>query len=93
MAENIYSKGTRVWFEDKDHAWISAEVVSSTKGNDDSIKLVFVDERGKVNPLPLRVSSFSSCYIGNHDKYHGKSDQGGQRRPTTSTQSPVAGNS
>lgn len=48
MAENIYSKGTRVWFEDKDHAWISAEVVSVTKGNDDNIKVVFVDERGKV---------------------------------------------
>lgn len=48
MAENIYSKGTRVWFEDKDHAWIAAEVVSVTKGNEDTIKLVFVDERGKV---------------------------------------------
>lgn len=48
MAENIYSKGTRVWFEDKDHAWISAEVLSVTKGSDDTIKLVFVDERGKV---------------------------------------------
>ncbi|KAJ8590360.1 hypothetical protein M405DRAFT_851759 [Rhizopogon salebrosus TDB-379] len=47
MAENIYSKGTRVWFEDKDQAWISAEVTSVTKGADDSIKLVFVDERGK----------------------------------------------
>ncbi|PPQ89067.1 hypothetical protein CVT25_006439 [Psilocybe cyanescens] len=47
MAENIYSKGTRVWFEDKDHAWISAEVSSVTKSNDDTIKLVFVDERGK----------------------------------------------
>lgn len=47
MAENIYSKGTRVWFEDKDQAWISAEVTAVTKGADDSIKLVFVDERGK----------------------------------------------
>ncbi|KAI6036693.1 myosin 5 [Pisolithus microcarpus] len=47
MAENIYSKGTRVWFEDKEHAWISAEVTSVTKGNDDVIKLVFVDDRGK----------------------------------------------
>ncbi|KAF9533339.1 P-loop containing nucleoside triphosphate hydrolase protein [Crepidotus variabilis] len=47
MAENIYSKGTRVWFEDKDHAWISAEVLSVTKSGDDAIKLVFVDERGK----------------------------------------------
>lgn len=48
MAENIYSKGTRVWFEDKEQAWISAEVNSATKGNDDAIKLVFLDERGKV---------------------------------------------
>ncbi|KAI6038967.1 myosin 5 [Pisolithus marmoratus] len=47
MAENIYSKGTRVWFEDKEHAWISAEVTSVSKGNDDVIKLVFVDDRGK----------------------------------------------
>ncbi|KAJ3567122.1 hypothetical protein NP233_g6566 [Leucocoprinus birnbaumii] len=47
MAENIYSKGTRVWFEDKDQAWISAEVTTVTKAADDSIKLVFVDERGK----------------------------------------------
>jgi hypothetical protein len=48
MAENIYSKGTRVWFEDKEQAWLSAEVTQVTKGTDDSIKLVFVDERGKV---------------------------------------------
>jgi len=48
MAENIYSKGTRVWFEDKEQAWISAEVTSVTKGNGDAIKLVFLDERGKV---------------------------------------------
>jgi myosin V len=48
MAENIYSKGTRVWFEDKEVAWISAEVTSVIKGSDDAVKLVFVDERGKV---------------------------------------------
>ncbi|KAG5635547.1 hypothetical protein H0H81_010894 [Sphagnurus paluster] len=47
MAENIYSKGTRVWFEDKDLAWISAEVSAVTKGPDDTFKLVFTDERGK----------------------------------------------
>lgn len=47
MAENIYSKGTRVWFEDKDLAWISAEVASVAKADDDTIRLVFVDERGK----------------------------------------------
>ena len=51
MAENIYSKGTRVWFEDKELAWLSAEVTQVTKGADDAIKLVFVDERGKVNSV------------------------------------------
>lgn len=63
MAENIYSKGTRVWFEDKEQAWLSAEVTSVTKGNDDAIKLVFLDERGKVRvdlatPLILVIPSF-----------------------------------
>ncbi|EGN96017.1 hypothetical protein SERLA73DRAFT_170458 [Serpula lacrymans var. lacrymans S7.3] len=47
MAENIYSKGTRVWFEDKDQAWISAEVVAVSKASDDAIQLDFLDERGK----------------------------------------------
>lgn len=58
MAENIYSKGTRVWFEDKDHAWISAEVSSVTKGPDDAFRLVFIDERGKVREIPPVVSDF-----------------------------------
>ncbi|CAK5279555.1 unnamed protein product [Mycena citricolor] len=46
MAENIYTKGTRAYFEDKELAWISAEVTSVTR-NGDAIKLVFTDERGK----------------------------------------------
>jgi hypothetical protein len=60
MAENIYSKGTRVWFEDKEQAWLSAEVTQVAKGPDDSIKLVFVDERGKVSwMMDERGRSFS----------------------------------
>ncbi|KAI0792931.1 P-loop containing nucleoside triphosphate hydrolase protein [Abortiporus biennis] len=47
MAENIYSKGTKVWFADKELTWISGEVSAATKNADDTIKLVFVDERGK----------------------------------------------
>ncbi|KLO11995.1 myosin 5 [Schizopora paradoxa] len=47
MADNIYSKGTRVWFADKDHGWISAEVTQVTKSDGDAVKIVFVDERGK----------------------------------------------
>jgi myosin V len=50
MAENIYSKGTQVWFPDKELSWISGEVTSVTKNADDTIKLVFQDERGKVSP-------------------------------------------
>ncbi|PCH38788.1 myosin 5 [Wolfiporia cocos MD-104 SS10] len=47
MAENIYSKGTRVWFADKEQGWISAEVTSVTRNPDDTVKLTFIDERGK----------------------------------------------
>ena len=48
MTEHIYSIGTRVWFPDKEQGWISAEVTLVTRGADDSFKLTFVDERGKV---------------------------------------------
>ncbi|KAI0086656.1 myosin 5 [Irpex rosettiformis] len=47
MAENIYSKGTQVWFPDKELSWISGEVTSVTRNANDTVKLVFVDERGK----------------------------------------------
>lgn len=48
MAVDIYTKGTRVWFPDKDQGWISAEVHSHQKGTKDGLKITFVDERGKV---------------------------------------------
>lgn len=74
MAENIYSKGTRVWFEDKEQAWLSAEVTQVIKGADDAIKLVFVDERGKVS---LVCISAKRAFLklgtsGTYDQYHGK---------------------
>ena len=55
MAENIYSKGTRVWFPDKEQGWISAEVTSVTRGADDTFKLGFVDERGKVGKITFLI--------------------------------------
>jgi len=58
MAEHIYSKGTRVWFPDKEQGWISAEVTSVTRGAGETFKLGFVDERGKVRPD--RVPRFAS---------------------------------
>jgi hypothetical protein len=72
MAENIYSKGTRVWFEDKDQAWISAEVLSVFKGAGDAIKLVFIDERGKVVVLSdmLSLSSQLPFLPGNYHQHY-----------------------
>lgn len=58
MAENIYSKGTRVWFVDKDQAWISAEVTAVSKGPDEAVTLTFVDERGKVR----RNNMIAACH-------------------------------
>lgn len=55
MAENIYTKGTRVWFTDKEQGWISGEVTNITRGSGDKVKLTFVDDRGKVSP---RVSFY-----------------------------------
>lgn len=60
MAENIYSKGTRVWFEDKEQAWISAEVTAVIKSSGDAVKLVFVDERGKVPTYPSLILQLSN---------------------------------
>ena len=62
MAENIYSKGTRVWFPDKELGWISAEVTSVTR-TDDTVKLVFVDERGKVGASLLFLSTNALWYL------------------------------
>lgn len=94
MAENIYSKGTRVWFEDKEQAWISAEVTSVTKGNNDAIKLVFVDERGKVRlDFVIPPSSLSHLFsLGNCHKYNWKGYQRRQGRSPSTAESSVARN-
>ena len=62
MAENIYSKGTRVWFPDKELGWISAEVTSVAK-TDEAVKLLFVDERGKVGASLLFLSTNALWYL------------------------------
>ncbi|TFY67201.1 hypothetical protein EVJ58_g1777 [Rhodofomes roseus] len=64
MAENIYSKGTRVWFADKDQGWISGEVSSVTRNPDDSIKLFFVDERGKETKIDTSVQDIKDAKEG-----------------------------
>ena len=66
MAENIYSKGTRVWFTDKEQGWISAEVTQVVRGGKEAIKLVFVDERGKVRLKGLHHEFYGElmCLVG-----------------------------
>lgn len=88
MAENIYSKGTRVWFSDKDQGWISAEVTTATRNPDDTIKLLFLDERGKVqllfsSPLTLELTN---AYPGNYHRHLGAGHQGWKRGSPPITQ-------
>ncbi|SRR6266849_7986974 len=56
MADNIYSKGTRVWFTDKEQGWISAEVTNILRSSGEKIKITFVDDRGKVSSTRLFLS-------------------------------------
>jgi hypothetical protein len=84
MAENIYSKGTRVWFTDKEQGWISAEVTNVIKGSGDKIKLTFLDDRGKVSPRVLffitdkhLTAPARTLVLGNRHRHY---CQGYQRR-------------
>lgn len=54
---DTYTKGTRAWFPDKELGWISAEVTTATTSGE-SLKLTFVDERGKVPSFFPRVVCF-----------------------------------
>jgi hypothetical protein len=58
LMADIYSKGTRVWFPDKEQGWISAEVTTIQKGTKDGLKITFVDERGKVCVFSSPLYSF-----------------------------------
>lgn len=48
MAE-VYTKGTRIWIADKDQGWISAEITQTVPSGEKTVKLTFVDDRGKVS--------------------------------------------
>lgn len=91
MAENIYSRGTRVWFEDKDQAWLSAEVTSVTKGLDDTIKLVFIDERGKVHSHRLFWRVRNNIILGNNNQHDRQRDKGREREPASSEKPTFVG--
>jgi myosin heavy subunit len=44
MADSIYIKGTRIWYEDKDHGWSAGEV-SGTVVHDKDVTLTLTNER------------------------------------------------
>ena len=93
MADNIYTKGTRVWLTDKEQGWISAEVTQVSKGDNDAIRLVFVDERGKVWPLPpAQLQRPLIMFSGIIHRYYGEGHQGWEGRSTATAKSASTGN-
>ncbi|KAH7096122.1 myosin 5 [Auriculariales sp. MPI-PUGE-AT-0066] len=55
----VFSRGTRVWLQDKDQGWISAEVTVN-KATGDAIKLTLVDERGKETNIDTTVQAIKA---------------------------------
>lgn len=47
QAVEVYSKGTKAWFPDKEEGWVSTTCVSN-KTTDDNITLAFEDDSGRV---------------------------------------------
>lgn len=44
QALQVYTKGTKAWFEDEDEAWVSATVVSKEE-TDTGVKIIFEDDK------------------------------------------------
>lgn len=51
QAIEVYTKGTKAWFEDENDAWVSAQVVSK-EVTDSDVKIVFQNDE-----QPERVSN------------------------------------
>lgn len=52
QALDVYTKGTKAWFEDDQDAWVSASVVSK-EVTDSSVKIIFQNDEDET-----RVSFF-----------------------------------
>ncbi|KAH9999029.1 myosin 5 [Russula vinacea] len=60
MAENIYTKGTRVWFTDKEQGWISAEVTNILRETaDDLATLSHLNEPSVLHTIRNRYAQHS----------------------------------
>lgn len=44
QALQVYTKGTKAWFEDEDEAWVSATVISKEE-TDTGVKIIFEDDK------------------------------------------------
>jgi hypothetical protein len=44
QALQVYTKGTKAWFEDEDEAWVSATVISKEE-TDTGVKILFEDDK------------------------------------------------
>lgn len=61
-----YRKGTAVWVEDKDHAWVEAEVIETSEK---SISVLTTDGRKVLLCLLVILSPF--CFIRMRDRGRG----------------------
>jgi myosin-5 len=44
QAIQVYTKGTKAWFEDEDEAWVSASVLSKEE-SETGVKITFQDDK------------------------------------------------
>lgn len=44
QAVQVYTKGTKAWFEDEDEAWVSASVLTKEESGT-GIKILFQDDK------------------------------------------------
>lgn len=53
QAVQVYTKGTKAWFEDEDEAWVSASVISKEE-TATGVKITFQDDKdeGRVSFVP-----------------------------------------
>lgn len=58
QAVQVYSKGTKAWFEDEDEAWVSASVISKEESAT-GVKILFQDDKDEGR---VREKFVSNCY-------------------------------
>lgn len=62
QAVQVYTKGTKAWFEDEDEAWVSASVLSKEESGT-GVKIIFQDDKdeGRVS-----IKMVWNCSMSTH---------------------------